>query len=274
MKRQKESESMSGQCLMELKLGEILTSDQVLTDMQSLTKHSAIEELVDVLWKKKLIKNKSEAISRVLEREDLASTALGEGVAIPHARLDVGSAPAIAIGRHLAGIDFGAGDERPVRIFVLVIWEPAQAGLFNRLFAGLVSKLADSYFRNRLMEECTAEDIVRALADVKIDMMAGRATKCDTDMLIALQLLEGKRRAKAAGVGRQIELARAELPGSMLSRFDRLMDHYGEALTEAPHGVCGGCNVQLSSSFAAAMLSNPDSVYICERCGRFLIHHI
>jgi predicted nucleic acid-binding Zn-ribbon protein len=60
----------------------------------------------------------------------------------------------------------------------------------------------------------------------------------------------------------------------MPSRFDRLMEHFGEALVEAPDGICRGCNMQLSSGFASEMLRNPDTVYLCERCGRFLIHHI
>jgi len=265
---------MNARYLKEVPLCEVMGPEQVLVAMSNRSKRSAIEDLVDVLWKQKLCTNKSEATARILEREELASTALGDGVAIPHARLDVGDTPAIAIGRHPAGIDFGAPDGKLVHLIVLVIWQPAQAGLFNRLFAGLVSKLADGYFRNRLMEENGAEGIAAALADVKIDMLAGRSNKCDADMLVALQLLESKRRAKASGLGRQIELARAELPGSMLSRFDKLMDHYGEALVEAPEGVCRGCNMQLSSSFAAEVLSNPETVYICERCGRFLMHHI
>ncbi len=265
---------MSTRYLKEVPLGEVLKPAQVLADMANRSKKAAIEELVDLLWKQKLISNKSEAVTRVLEREELASTALGHGVAIPHARLEVGDTPAIAIGRHPAGIDFGAPDGKDVNLIVMVLWQPTQAGLFNRLFAGLVSKLADAHFRNRLMEESGADGIARALSDVKIDMLAGRSTKCDADMLIALQLLETKRRAKGNGLSQQVDLARAELPGSMLSRFDRLMDYYGEALVEAPEGVCRGCNMQLSSSFASEMLSNPDTVYICERCGRFLIHHI
>jgi mannitol/fructose-specific phosphotransferase system IIA component (Ntr-type) len=265
---------MSAKYLKEIPLGEVFGPEQVIVDMTNRTKKAAIEDLVDLLYKQHLIKNKTEALSRIMEREDLCSTALGDGVAIPHARLDVGDKPVIAIGRHKAGIDFNAPDGVPVHLMVLVLWQPEQAGLFNRLFAGLVSKLADAQFRNRLMEEGDAEAIAGALADVKIDMLAGRATKVEADMLITLQLLETKRQANAKGLERQIELARGELSGSMLSRFDRLMEVYGEALVEAPDGICHGCNMALSSGFAAEMLRNQDNVYVCERCGRYLIHHV
>lgn len=265
---------MHARFVKEVPLGEVLQAEQVLSEMNNRTKKSMIEDLVDVLWKRKLIPNKKEAIERVMEREELVSTALGDGVAIPHARLDVGDTPAIAIGRHPAGIEFDAPDGKPVHLVVLVLWQPAQTGLFNRLFAGLVSKLADPAFRETLMKQKTAAEISDLLADVKIDMLAGRAGRCEADMLIMLQLLETKRRSGQGGLERQLELARAELSGSVLSRFDRLMDHYGQALVEAPDGICHGCNMQLSSGFASEMLRNQDTVYLCERCGRFLIHHI
>ena len=265
---------MNARFVKEVPLGEVLRAEQVIADMTNRSKRAAIEDLVNVLYKQKLITNKAEAVTRIMEREELCPTTLGGGIAIPHARLEVGDTPVIAVGRHPAGLDFGAPDGKSVHLIVLVIWQPEQAGLFNRLFAGLVSKLADERFRNRLMEERGAKEIATALADVKIDMQTGRATTCEADRLIALQCLETKRRANARGLGGQIELARAELSGSMLSRFDRLMEHFGEALVEAPDGICHGCNVQLSSGFASEMLRNQDTVYVCERCGRFLIYHI
>lgn len=265
---------MNAKYLKEVPLCEVFGPEQVIADMTNRSKKAAIEDLVDTLYKQDLISNKTEAISRIMEREELCPTSLGDGVAIPHARLDVGDKPVIALGRHEGGVDFDSPDGKPVHLILLVLWQPEQSGLFNRLFAGLVSKLADSHFRNRLMEEADAKGLANALADVKIDMLAGRASKVEADMLITLQLLETKNSAGGNGIGRQIELARAELSGSMLGRFDRLMEVYGEALVEAPDGVCSGCNMALSSGFASEMLRNQDNVYLCERCGRFLIHHI
>lgn len=265
---------MGVQCLKEMSLDNLLDKTHVLDKMTNRSKKAAIEDLVELMWSQKLITNKSEALERVLEREELITTALGDGVAIPHARLDVGEKPVIAFGRHPTGIDFNAPDGDPVHLIVLVLWQPEQAGLFNRLFAGLVSKLASEQFRQQLIEATDALEIAKLLADVRIDMQAGRATKCEAHMLITLQILESKRRAGTKGLARQIELARMELPGSVLSRFDRLFDRYGEALAQAPDGVCLGCHVQLSSSFASEMLRNSDTIYVCERCGRYLIHRI
>jgi len=255
----------------EIYLKDLLDEGLILDRMTNRTKKAAIEALVDLLYKRRRIGNKSEAIARVLEREDLATTALGEGVAIPHARVEVGERPVMAVGRHPAGLDFDAPDGKPVTIIALILWQPEQPGLFNRLFAGLVTRLADAGFRQSLIGARGPKEIAAILSGVRIDMGAGATTKCEADMLIALQLLESKRRAGAKGLTRQIELARAELPGSMLSRFDRLIDRYGEALVEAPDGVCTGCMSRLSTRFASEMLNNPDTVYVCEHCGRFII---
>lgn len=265
---------MNTQYLREIPLREVLTEELVQDDMKSRTRDTTIRQLIELLHKKKLVSDKNEACQRVIEREELASTGLGEGIAIPHARLEVGSKPVIAVGRHFSGIDFGSADGKLVRLIFLVLWAPEQAGLFNRLFAGLVAKLADPHFRARILEAKDAKAIAGELSDVHIDMTAGRATKCEADMLITLQLLETKRRAGAGGLERQIALARDELPGSLLNRFDRLIGHYGEAISDAPDGICHGCHMRLSSSFASEMERNPETVYICERCGRFLMFHI
>jgi mannitol/fructose-specific phosphotransferase system IIA component (Ntr-type) len=265
---------MSSAYVREVPLGQILGEDLILPDLKSKTKEDSIKALVDLLDKKGLISDKAEALKRVLEREELAATALGEGVAIPHARLEVGERPLVAVGRHKGGVDFDAPDRGLVHLIFLVLWQPERPGLFNRLFAGLVSKLVDPSFRDRLMSALSAKEIAGQLADVKVDMLAGRAARWEADILITLQLLETKKKAGARGLTKKIELARDELPGSVLSRFDKLIGHYGEALVEAPTGICTGCNMQLSSGLASEMQHNPDSVYVCERCGRFVVYRI
>jgi len=261
-------------CVKEMPLSEILNHKSILADMKCAEKKEVFEALIAVLGENGFVSNMDEALKRVMEREDLAVTALGDGVAIPHARIDVGSKPVIAVGRHKAGIDFGSPDRGPVHLIFLVIWQPEQPGLFNRLFGGLVCKLADPSFRDLLMNARGAKEIASALSDVRVDMLAGRATKWEADILVTLQLLEAKKKAGARGLIKKIQLARDELPGSMLSRFDKLAERYGEALVAAPKGICEGCNMQLSSGLASEMQRNPDSVFVCERCGRYIIHRI
>src|SRR4030066_73315 len=83
---------------------------QVIFDLKSKDKVEAIEELLDVLAKQKLIENKKLLLTRIIDRENLVSTAIGYGVALPHARVDTGGEIAVAVGRSEKGIDFAAPD--------------------------------------------------------------------------------------------------------------------------------------------------------------------
>jgi len=59
---------------------------QIVHDLKASDKVDAIEELLDVLAKLKLIRNRKVLLTRLIDRENLVSTALGEGIAVPHAR--------------------------------------------------------------------------------------------------------------------------------------------------------------------------------------------
>ena len=72
---------------------------QVIFDLKSKDKVEAIEELLDLLARQRLIDNKKLILTRIIDRENLVSTAIGSGVALPHARVDTGGAIAVAAGR-------------------------------------------------------------------------------------------------------------------------------------------------------------------------------
>src|SRR5512135_2712360 len=112
------------------KFSDYLKPHQVVFDLKSKDKVEAIEELLDVLAKQKLIDNKKLILTRIIDRENLVSTAIGCGVALPHARVE-------AVGRSEKGIEFDAHDGQKVHLIILVVWNPTLPGLFNHLFAGL-----------------------------------------------------------------------------------------------------------------------------------------
>ncbi len=67
-----------------------LKTTQVVADLKAKDKVHAVEELLDVLAKQKLIRNKKLLLTRLIDRESLDSTALGDGIAVPHARVETG----------------------------------------------------------------------------------------------------------------------------------------------------------------------------------------
>ena len=72
---------------------------QVVHDLKAKDKVQAIEELLDILAKQKLIPSKKVILTRLIDRENLVSTALGDGIAVPHARVETHGEIAVAVGR-------------------------------------------------------------------------------------------------------------------------------------------------------------------------------
>jgi len=258
----------------EVPLGELLTTDQIVENLNCSTPKQAVELLIDRLVKLKLVDKKTTAVKRVMERERLAPTALGSGVAIPHARMEVGDKPVFAIGRDLEGIKFEAPDDQSVKLVFLLLWQPERPGLFNQLFANLVTKLNNADFRRGLLEAKDAAAMIKMLGGVRVKWMQTVETSLDGRMLITLQNLESRLNAKdenKSKIERQIEIIRQDLDSSILWRYDRLKKLHGKGVVSAARGVCNGCHMQLSSGFASEILKHPDLLFVCEKCGRFIM---
>lgn len=102
----------------------------------------------------------------VLEaREALGSTALGKGVALPHAQLPGASAPLVLFARLDRPIDFDARDAEPVDLVFLVLWPTDDAkGLLNAM-SKICRALRNADLLRQLRGARTAEDVVRLLHD-------------------------------------------------------------------------------------------------------------
>ena len=98
------------------KLIEFLVEDYILPNMKSKNKDDAINELIDFFIKshKGTAELKEEILKSVIERENLSSTAIGHGIAIPHGTIKEGPIIWGALGLSKEGIEFDAIDEKPV----------------------------------------------------------------------------------------------------------------------------------------------------------------
>lgn len=254
---------------------DFLKPSQVVFDIKARDKIQALEELLEVLLKQNLIKNKKPLLTRIIDRERLESTAIGHGVALPHARVDTGHEIAVVVGRSKEGIDFDALDGKKVHIIILIVWNPSIPGLFNHLFAGLAQFLRKPEFRKRLFEAKTKTELYRVISEVTLmlpeqeDRIMSRA-----GLLWKLQEIEiQKRKAKKAKqeeLQKKADLIRQELDAALLDRFDRLMERYGFAVAEVEDGVCQGCFINMATGMSSALEGSND-IYVCENCGKFLI---
>jgi mannitol/fructose-specific phosphotransferase system IIA component (Ntr-type) len=245
-------------------LSDYLKPGQVVFDLKATTKVAALEELLDVLQKQKVISNKKLLLTRVIDRERLETTAIGHQV----------ENIAVAVGRSEKGIEFDALDKKKVRLVILVVWNPTLPGLFNHLFAGLAAFLSKEDFRRRAFEAKDKDELYEVLSEIELRLPREDRIISRGGLLLKLQEIEIKLKktpkAKQASLLRQAKVIRGELDEALLTRFDRLMERYGFAVAEVENGVCQGCNINVATGMGAAIAGSND-IYICENCGKFLV---
>ena len=246
---------------------------QVIFDLKSKDKVEAIEELLDVLAKQKLIDNKKLILTRIIDRENLVSTAIGSGVALPHARVDTGGDFAVAVGRSEKGIDFEAHDGQKVHLIILVVWNPSIPGLFNHLFAGLARFLIRADNRHRIFEAKDKTELYGILSQIEFKFVHEEKIVSRASLLRKLQEIEIKRKRASKDqqkeLGKHAAMIRDELDRDLVGRFDRLMERYGFAVADVVEGACQGCNINISTQMYSAIEGSND-IYVCENCGKFL----
>jgi PTS system nitrogen regulatory IIA component len=108
--------------LMELR--QFFTEDAIKLELESTTKDDVLKELISLLG----LDEKSEGMlyKMLKRRENLGSTGIGRGIAIPHCRSLVVSKLRVAFGRKASGVDFKAIDDKPVNFFFLIVAPPLE----------------------------------------------------------------------------------------------------------------------------------------------------
>jgi mannitol/fructose-specific phosphotransferase system IIA component (Ntr-type) len=148
-----------------MKLKDFFTVEAVSLDLKSETKDDLLKELVGLLQ----LEEKSESIlfKTLKRRENLGSTGIGKGIAIPHCRSLVASRLRLAYGRKPHGVDFNAIDGEPVNHFFLIVAPPLEVSNQYLPVLGKIAQFAkDADVPGRLLELDTAEQFL-ALLDEK-----------------------------------------------------------------------------------------------------------
>lgn len=144
-------------------LGNLLSKEQIIPEMQALERSDAIVELVDVLVAHGQIKpdDRDTVLGALRAREATMSTGIGFGIAIPHASSDRVSKVVAAFGRSSKGIEFDALDNAPVRFVVLFVVPKDQFQTHLRTLAAIAKFLNDRNVRERLGTAASAEEILQ-----------------------------------------------------------------------------------------------------------------
>jgi PTS system nitrogen regulatory IIA component len=144
---------------------DFLSVDCIKLAVESKNKKDAIKELVEVLFKSGKVKDKKKMIQTLMEREELGSTGIGQGIAIPHGKSDTVSDLAAAFGVSTEGVTFDSLDGEPVNIFFLLVAPEGAAGAHLKALARISSLLKDKYFRKSLLAAQSAEEVIKIIQE-------------------------------------------------------------------------------------------------------------
>ncbi len=145
-----------------MKLMDFLISDAIEPDMQSTTKADSIRELVALLKKAGAVADEHAVAEAILDREELGSTGIGEGIAVPHGKSDAVDELVASFGRSERGIDFESMDNQPVHLFFLLVAPQNVAGPHLMALARISRLLKNRDFRRSLMDASNKEELLKA----------------------------------------------------------------------------------------------------------------
>ncbi len=142
----------------------LMRADLISLDLLAVTRDGVLKELVGLVEDAGLLTDPGAFLASLIGREDLLSTALGAGVAVPHARSvpdKLFLEPAIAIGRSRHGVEFDSPDGKLTHLFFLIC--PPDDAIHLRLLAKLAEVVREDALIRELMKARDAESVIKAV---------------------------------------------------------------------------------------------------------------
>jgi len=149
-----------------MKIKDFLCREAVTADLKATSKKEVIKELVDLLVEAGAVEKniRGKLVDVLMARESLGSTAIGQGIAIPHGKCDNVTKLTAALGVSKAGVNFDSLDGEPAHIFFLLIAPIDSAGPHLKALARISRLLKDKYYRDNLKNAKDADDILSLLS--------------------------------------------------------------------------------------------------------------
>ncbi len=142
-----------------MKITDILDPRMIIPHLFSKSKEGVLRELVHAVVQVEKQIDEGRMIEILLERENLGSTGIGDGAAIPHGKSRDVQRLLASFGRSASGMDFQSMDGKSTHLFFLLIAPENSAGIHLQALAQISRLMKDPPFRKRLMDAQTADEI-------------------------------------------------------------------------------------------------------------------
>ncbi len=148
-----------------MKILDILDKEAIIAGLKAQSKKEVLEELADLSGMNNDKIDVTELVGVLLDREKLGSTGIGDGVAIPHGRLDNIEKVVAVFGKSVEGIDFDSMDGKKTHLFFLLIAPDNSNGVHLKALARISRLMKNPGFRMDLMEAKSKEEIYKVFSD-------------------------------------------------------------------------------------------------------------
>ncbi len=145
----------------------LINEHLICLDLKATSKEDVFNEMIEILHIQGRIGDKAQFLSDIWAREELGNTGFEEGVALPHAKSAAVIEPAVAIGVSRSGIDYGAEDGLPSRLFFMIASPDGGANHHIEVLAELSSKLLEEGFIEAFLKAITPAEALSLLLEKK-----------------------------------------------------------------------------------------------------------
>ncbi|KQB09349.1 fructose-specific PTS transporter subunit EIIC [Vibrio metoecus] len=144
-------------------INQLINADLIQLDLQANSKQAVFEELINILHDQGKISDKAAFLHDIQAREELGNTGFEDGVAIPHAKSAAVTQPAVVIGVSRQGIDYGAEDGLPSKLFFMIASPDGGDNHHIEVLAELSSKLIEEGFIEAFLNTKSPEQALALL---------------------------------------------------------------------------------------------------------------
>ena len=153
-------------------LSELLNPKAVAASLKATTKRDAMVELVELLESAHGLDSHGEILDRVLRREAMMSTGIGNGVAIPHGKARASDRMVAAFAVSPTGVDFEAVDGEPAHLFILLV-SPENVGAAHvKVLANIARLLKEESVRKQLRDAGSAQALLAAIQSAEAQYLS------------------------------------------------------------------------------------------------------
>jgi len=145
------------------KISELLTDELINLNLSSKNKEDVFGELADMVHRAKKVSDRDAFLRSLMKRENLESTGIGKGLAIPHARTDTVEGVVMAFARSERGVDFQSLDKKPAHLIFLIASPEREKSIYIKVLARTSRLLRNDKFRQQLMKASSPEEVIQLI---------------------------------------------------------------------------------------------------------------